>query len=102
VVGVNLVGVPLGNVNALAMERSLAVVGLLTGLFGVLMFTMQFSVRRNIIRPLVEIASSAQAVSQGDMGRRIETNRNDEIGELARAFELMRRSLQSMMRRANP
>lgn len=99
VVGANVVGVPLGNVMAVAMERAAVVAAALTVLFAVLMLAINLLVRKHIIQPVLEIAESAHAVSRGDMERRIESDRNDEIGDLARSFELLRRSLAAAMRR---
>lgn len=99
VVGVSLVGAPLANVQQLTLERSLFVVGMLTVLFGLIFVTVNLLVRRYMIRPIVAIADNARAVSQGDLDRQVGIERDDEIGELAHSFELMRRSLLSAMKR---
>jgi protein-histidine pros-kinase len=101
VVGLELVGVPIADVNALAMERSLMAVGLLTLMFGLIFVTINLLVRRNLISPILEITDAAQAVVKGDLDRTLDIKRNDEIGDLARSVELLRRSFAQVMKRFN-
>ena len=99
IVGVSVVGVPLESIQRVTLERSAVVVGMLTALFAVIFVTVNLLVRRYMINPIVDIAHSARAVSQGELDHAIKLSRDDEIGELAHAFELMRRSLLSAMKR---
>jgi HAMP domain-containing protein len=99
VVGVSLVGVPLGDVRTLAVQRSLIMIGLLTLLFAIAFVTIDLLVRRALLTPIVDIAETAHAVRQGDMERSIRIERNDEIGDLARSIELLRRSFVQAMKR---
>ncbi len=101
VVGLELVGVPIADVNALAMERSLMAVGLLTLMFGLIFVTINLLVRRKLISPILEITEAAQAVVKGDLDRTLDIKRNDEIGDLARSVELLRRSFAQVMKRFN-
>jgi HAMP domain-containing protein len=100
VVGVSLVGVPLEDVQSLTIRRSLIVIGAITFLFAILFYVVNRLVRRLIIVPINEITTVATAVSQGDISREVVVkDRNDEISDLANAFELMRRSLVAAMKR---
>lgn len=100
VVGVSLVGVPLADVQTLAVQRSLIIVGAVTLLFALLFLVVNLLVKRLILKPINEITEVATAVSQGDIRRAVLfTQRNDEIADLALAFELMRRSLITAMKR---
>ncbi len=101
IVGIEVVGVPIADVNALAMQRSLVAVGLLTVLFGLIFATINILVRRNLISPILEITSAAHAVVKGDLDRTLDIQRNDEIGDLARSVELLRRSFSQVMKRFN-
>ena len=102
IVGLELVGVPIaGTINALAMQRSLVAVGLLTVLFGLIFVTINILVRRNLISPILEITSATHAVVKGDLDRTLDIQRNDEIGDLARSVELLRRSFSQVMKRFN-
>lgn len=101
VVGLELVGVPIADVNALAIERSLVAVGLLTLMFALIFVTINILVRRNLISPILEITEAAQAVAKGDLDRQVDIQRNDEIGDLARSVELLRRSFAQVMKRFN-
>jgi len=50
---------------------------------------------RGITRPLKQLTQGALAVAGGDLGTRIPASRNDELGELAQAFNTMAASLSS-------
>jgi HAMP domain-containing protein len=98
-VGLSLIGVPLTDVNTLAMNRSLAAVGLLTLLFGAVFITVNLLVRRYLITPILKITEVAHGVAKGDLDRSLSMERNDEIGDLARSVELLRRSFSQIMKR---
>jgi HAMP domain-containing protein len=99
VVGVSLVGVPLADVQALSLERSLYVIGGITLLFAVLFIVVNMLVNRLILVPIRTITEVATAVSKGDLNRAVTVaDRNDEISDLGQAFELMRRSLITAMK----
>jgi len=53
--------------------------------------------RAEIIGPLVHLAEQAKEISMGNVEMKLETNREDEIGLLIRAFERMRISLKKSM-----
>ncbi len=100
VVGVSVVGVPLEDVQELTIKRSLIMTGGITALFTILFFVVNLLVRRLILEPIRDITTVATAVSRGDISREMTAQeRNDEISDLANAFELMRRSLVTAMRR---
>jgi HAMP domain-containing protein len=100
VVGVVLVGVPAGNIDEIALHRSLAVIGLLTAVFTVFFIAANVMMKRTVIKPLTNLTTVAEAVSQGNLNARVEVDRNDEIGALAHALELMRRSVVTMLKQA--
>jgi len=54
--------------------------------------------QRSITGPLAELASSAEAIAGGDLRIRVETDRDDEIGTLARAFNGMAHGLRVLIR----
>ncbi len=99
VIGGSAVGVPLENINAIALERTLYALLALAFIFGILYVYINTTVRRSIISPIREIAEKAKKISQGDLGDALETDRDDEIGELSNSFEMMRRSFISLVRR---
>ena len=99
VVGASVVGVPLADVNALVLQRSGAIVGVLTLIFGVVLAIVNRLVRQAIIVPVSEIALAADAVSHGNLKKTLSIDRDDEIGQLAESFERMRRSLVLVVKR---
>jgi methyl-accepting chemotaxis protein len=53
--------------------------------------------RRNIIRPITNLTQVAENISKGEISTPVEKVSNDEIGDLAEAFERMRVSLKVMI-----
>lgn len=99
VVGISTVAVPLANVNRLALERSGYVVGVLTVIFGLMFIVINVLVRRSLINPVLELRDTVQAVTKGHIEHEVEIKRDDEIGQLAREVELLRRSFATAMKR---
>ncbi|MBC6418528.1 MAG: DUF3365 domain-containing protein [Prochloron sp. SP5CPC1] len=93
VVGANFVAVPLTNINSLILKRSLVAVGLLTLLFSGIFILMDRLVQRFVLKPVINMARVARSVSEGLLEEEVSVRSEDEIGELAHAVELMRRSL---------
>jgi len=59
-----------------------------------------WAVARTISRPVVRLQASARALANGDLGTRVGpeiTSRGDELGDLARDFDLMAEKLRLMM-----
>ncbi len=52
---------------------------------------------RQIIRPVEALSATAQAISGGDLSKRAEVTRRDEIGGLAEAFNSMTSQLQELI-----
>jgi len=54
---------------------------------------------RRITRDLVRLAEAAEAVSGGDLDRRVQEGSDDEVGRVGRAFNSMTRSLQQTLQK---
>jgi signal transduction histidine kinase len=50
--------------------------------------------RRRVVRPIQRVATASGALAAGDLGVRVETTRQDELGALARAFNEMATGLE--------
>lgn len=48
-----------------------------------------YFISQNIARPILRLRSMSQAVAAGDLNQQIGLNRSDEIGDLAKAFDVM-------------
>lgn len=53
------------------------------------------SLRRAVVQPVLELASATRRLSEGDLATRVPAQREDELGDLARAFNGMADSLQA-------
>src|SRR3989338_7000429 len=60
---------------------------MLIALAGAVSLTIFFT--RRALRPVAEIAEASHAVARGDLARRVPEDRWDELGRLARAFNVM-------------
>jgi len=65
----------------------------------VIFIIMMFSINRLILVPLEQLTSVAIRISNGDIDRAIQVGSNDEIGDLAVAFQKMQISLKIILRR---
>ncbi len=69
-----------------AVNRSLLWAGLFAGV-AALLATFAFS--RRILGPIETLTIAVRRMTGGDLAQRVNVRRNDEIGELARAFNVM-------------
>jgi signal transduction histidine kinase len=61
-------------------------------------FALATLLTRRTTRALVRLAAAAEAVSRGDLERRVEEAAGDEVGRVARAFNSMTESLRRTLR----
>ena len=71
-------------------------IGVLVALLGLLAIVLM---ARGIARPLAQMADTLNDIAQGegDLTRRLSSNRQDELGQIARGFNTFLDKLQSMM-----
>ena len=69
-----------------AVNRQLLLAIFAAGLVGLLL-TLLFS--RSIVRPVEALTAAARKMGQGDLEQRVEISTQGEIGDLARAFNIM-------------
>lgn len=55
----------------------------------VMVFILGYMLANNLARPILKLRNLSQAVAEGDLNQRINLHREDEIGELADAFDTM-------------
>ena len=80
---------------ALARSRWNLLTAGIVAVLAALIVSLFFS--RGLIRPILQIKAAAARIGQGDFNVRIRSDRRDEIGDVARAFEGMAASLRSML-----
>lgn len=74
-----------------SVNKWIWVAGLLTAFMAALVGTL---FARRITAPLKELAFAAKKISHGDLAHRVDIKSEDEIGELARAFNSMSKSIE--------
>jgi signal transduction histidine kinase len=94
--GLIQLSVPARSLQSLIVERW-AVIGLVTAVVTGLALGAALWLSRSIIRPLYKLRDSAVRLSQGDLTHRVDYQSQDEIGEVARAFNEMARQVESML-----
>lgn len=67
------------------------IIALLAILF--LSIPMFIAIKRSLIKPLNKITTSVQQIQEGDYNSKLEMGKNDEIGNLALAFDDMRKKI---------
>ncbi|HKK08220.1 MAG TPA: ATP-binding protein [Gemmatimonadota bacterium] len=73
-----------------AFLRRMLYIGLAIVVVGAL---LGWLLSRRVTGPLAEVAHAAGALAAGDYGRRVDSRRRDELGELAAAFNAMARQV---------
>jgi two-component system, sensor histidine kinase ChiS len=61
----------------------------------ILIFSFLFLLRKTIVRPIMTFRDTARIFGKGELNKRISIRSNDEIGELADAFNTMAKDLQT-------
>jgi len=88
-------GVGIDNVDIFATVRELKTILIAAAsCVAILVVGLTFWVSRNITIPLKKLTESTQFISSGDFSHRVEVTGRDEIGNLARTFNEMARSLE--------
>src|SRR5207245_3561289 len=75
-----------------------------TPLFGgvvLVLWLIGYLLALRLTRPIEALVSGTQAVARGDLTKRLEVRRRDELGELATAFNTMTQDLQERTRSLN-
>ena len=75
-------------------HREIGIMVFIFAVGGSLLF-VSFIVNRSIIRPLRETVALANFMASGDLSRKLTIRRHDEIGELAKAMNIMAGELES-------
>lgn len=67
----------------------------------ILIILLSWLISRSVLVPLGELNSAIQNISQGNLDFTIVYSKNDELGRLCQAFELMRRKLKESLEKQN-
>ncbi len=68
----------------------------MVGLFGVFLFASYMLTYRRILKSIVTLRAGAAVIGSGNLDFVIEEKKNDEIGELSRAFNRMTTDLKAV------
>jgi HAMP domain-containing protein len=97
IIAAQVISVPAEEILDNAQDALKIIMGVLLGIFGAILLTINYLLRRAVIRPIRKMVKTAEAVSLGDMDAEFEHQSSDEIGLLATAFSRMKSSLQISM-----
>ncbi len=92
--GVIYTAMPAGTVGTY-MKHLMQGLSIAAGLMVAVMAAGAFVFARALTRPLEQMSAAAKGLAQGDFSRRIAVSRQDEIGQLAMAFNDMSASLEA-------
>jgi len=88
-VGKLLVGTSMARIERDARDDLLINVAVLVAALVLLVVYAIVALGRMVVRPVTEIAEAMRAVQRGDLDRRVDLNRRDEIGVLASTYNFM-------------
>ncbi len=101
IVAAQVISVPAEEVFNKAQDSFKLIMAILVGLFAAILLTVNYLLRRAVIRPIRKMSRTAESVSLGQMDSEFEHKSQDEIGVLAAAFNRMKSSLQISMNLLN-
>lgn len=79
----------------LAQERNLTYISITVAIVSVIIVTiLTWLLAEQLIQPITQLTKTSLALSQGDLDKRVENNRQDELGILADTFNKMARQIQ--------
>ena len=94
VIGSQIMSVPLSGALAKADHNFVVFLSWLAGIFVAVFVLVNIMIRAMVLKPIARMAKMSEQVSRGDLsGEGFELKGNDEVAQLARSFERMRRSL---------
>ena len=99
IVGTQIILVPVSQVIQNARQSFLSTMGIVMGIFALVIFLVNLWLRRTVVRPLTRMADVAEVASQGDLNAEFQKLSNDEIGNLADAFSRMKISFALAMKK---
>ncbi|BAC88599.1 c-type heme family protein [Gloeobacter violaceus] len=101
VIAAQVISVPVDEVYASAQRSWVLVVGVLVGIFAVLVFLVNELLKRTVVLRISRMAATADAVSTGKTEADFAEDAADEIGVLASAFNRMKSSLEIALKLLN-
>jgi HAMP domain-containing protein len=101
IVAAQVISVPAEEVFNNAQDALKLIMAILIGIFAVILLTVNYLLRRAVIRPIRKMARTAESVSLGQMDSEFDHKSQDEIGLLATAFNRMKSSLEISMKLLN-
>jgi HAMP domain-containing protein len=101
IIAAQIISVPAEEVLSNARRSLSLIMGILLVVFLVIVFVINYLLKRSVISPIRRMARTAEAVSMGEMDEEFEQNTRDEIGSLAAAFNRMKSSLEISMNLLN-
>ncbi len=99
VIAAQIITLPSSKVIEEAQKSSLMIILIVSAVFITVILLVNIFLERQVIRPLKRLTRTAEEVSTGHMDVEFQQTSNDEIGNLAKAFQRMKFSLQMAMRR---
>ena len=101
IVGAQVISVPSSTVFNKARKATLLLLGVVSGIFALILLLVNYLLSKQVVTPLKRIARTAEEVSRGNLAVEFEQTSNDEVGMLAKSFTRMKRSLMLAMDRLN-
>jgi Signal transduction histidine kinase len=65
------------------------IINIFAGIIFVIVFIVSIIISKQIAKPIIELTKNSEEVSKGNYDININTNSNDEIGELSKRFKIM-------------
>lgn len=101
IVASQIISVPSEEVFDSAQQTWSLIMGIVVAVFAIILFIINFLIKKSVIQRIKVIEKTAQKVSTGDMDTNFDEDSQDEIGGLAAAFNRMKSSLEIALKLLN-
>ena len=99
IIGAQIISVPAQSILNNARQLFVSIMGLFLVLFGIAIAIVNIWIRQQVVKPVMKIARVVEAISMGNSGAILDSQRQDEIGILSQAIDRLSISLKMAMGR---
>jgi methyl-accepting chemotaxis protein len=99
IIGAQIIFVPAQKILSNAQQLFLSIILMTLVIFGATIIMIHRWLQKQVVKPITKISHTVEAISMGDLSKKLESKRQDEIGLLSQSIDRLGISLQMAMKR---
>lgn len=91
IIGIYFVGVPMESINLILDNGTVSAIKSVAASIAIILFVVAiiiYFIASTIVKPILKITTAAQQIADGDFNVSVSVNSHDEVGKLAKSFNL--------------